>query len=395
MKKLTITVIGAGYVGLSLSAVLSKKHSVKILDTDHHKIDMINKFLSPINEPDMEEYLQKNKQNITATLDMNQAVEDADFIIIAVPTSFNENLKSFDTSILENVLLDVTLKNPYSTIVIKSTIPVGFTEAVNKKYPESSIIFSPEFLREGAAIIDNEAPSRIIVGGESKCIKKMEAFASLLYDCSSKDTTETLYMSASEAEAVKLFSNTYLAMRVAYFNEIDTFAISKQLNATNIINGVSKDNRIGDFYNNPSFGYGGYCLPKDSKQLENNFKNIPQSLISSIIESNSIRKNFLASKIVELNPESIGIYRLVMKKKSSNFRSSAIVDIINLLTSFNIPIIIYEPYINEKYFLNCRIENNLESFKFKSELIVTNREHQDLKDVKNKIFTRDIFNKDT
>jgi len=395
MKKLTITVIGAGYVGLSLSAVLSKKHSVKILDTDHHKIDMINKFLSPINEPDMEEYLQKNKQNITATLDMNQAVEDADFIIIAVPTSFNENLKSFDTSILENVLLDVTLKNPYSTIVIKSTIPVGFTEAVNKKYPESSIIFSPEFLREGAAIIDNEAPSRIIVGGESKCIKKMEAFASLLYDCSSKDTTETLYMSASEAEAVKLFSNTYLAMRVAYFNEIDTFAISKRLNTTNIINGVSKDNRIGDFYNNPSFGYGGYCLPKDSKQLENNFKNIPQSLISSIIESNSIRKNFLASKIVELNPESIGIYRLVMKKKSSNFRSSAIVDIINLLTSFNIPIIIYEPYINEKYFLNCRIENNLESFKFKSELIVTNREHQDLKDVKNKIFTRDIFNKDT
>lgn len=395
MKKLTITVIGAGYVGLSLSAVLSKKHSVKILDTDHNKIDMINKFLSPINEPDMEEYLQKNKQNITATLDMNQALEDADFIIIAVPTSFNENLKSFDTSILENVLLDVTLKNPYSTIVIKSTIPVGFTEAVNKKYPESSIIFSPEFLREGAAIIDNEAPSRIIVGGESKCIKKMEAFASLLYDCSSKDTTETLYMSASEAEAVKLFSNTYLAMRVAYFNEIDTFAISKRLNATNIINGVSKDNRIGDFYNNPSFGYGGYCLPKDSKQLENNFKNIPQSLISSIIESNSIRKNFLASKIVELNPESIGIYRLVMKKKSSNFRSSAIVDIINLLTSFNIPIIIYEPYINEKYFLNCRIENNLESFKFKSELIVTNREHQDLKDVKNKIFTRDIFNKDT
>ena len=395
MKKLTITVIGAGYVGLSLSAVLSKKHSVKILDTDHNKIDMINKFLSPINEPDMEEYLQKNKQNITATLDMNQALEDADFIIIAVPTSFNENLKSFDTSILENVLLDVTLKNPYSTIVIKSTIPVGFTEAVNKKYPESSIIFSPEFLREGAAIIDNEAPSRIIVGGESKCIKKMEAFASLLYDCSSKDTTETVYMSASEAEAVKLFSNTYLAMRVAYFNEIDTFAISKRLNATNIINGVSKDNRIGDFYNNPSFGYGGYCLPKDSKQLENNFKNIPQSLISSIIESNSIRKNFLASKIVELNPESIGIYRLVMKKKSSNFRSSAIVDIINLLTSFNIPIIIYEPYINEKYFLNCRIENNLESFKFKSELIVTNREHQDLKDVKNKIFTRDIFNKDT
>ena len=395
MKKLTITVIGAGYVGLSLSAVLSKKHSVKILDTDHHKIDMINKFLSPIDEPDIEEYLQENKKNITATLDINQAVENADFIIIAVPTSFNENLKSFDTSILENVLSDVTSKNPYSTIVIKSTIPVGFTEAVNKKYLDTTIIFSPEFLREGAAIIDNEAPSRIIVGGESKYIKKMEAFASLLNDCSSKDTTNTLYMSASEAEAVKLFSNTYLAMRVAYFNEIDTFAFSKGLNANNIINGVSNDNRIGDFYNNPSFGYGGYCLPKDSKQLESNFKNIPQSLISSIIESNSIRKNFLASKIIELNPESIGIYRLVMKKKSSNFRSSAIVDIINLLTSFNMPIIIYEPYINEKYFLNCRIENNLESFKSKSALIVTNREHQDLKDVKNKIFTRDIFNKDT
>ena len=392
MKKCNITVIGAGFVGSSISAVLSQYNNVKVLDIDNKKVQKINNGKSPINEPQIENYIKQNKNNISATNNIDEALRDSDLIIISVPTNFDNNLKCFDTDILEGVILSSVRKNPDAVIIIKSTVPIGFTEKQNSIHTKSKIIFSPEFLREGSAIEDNLHPSRIIVGG--KYIKDMKNFAYILNRCSLNKETQILYMNSSEAEAVKLFSNTYLAIRVAFFNELDSFALSKGINPLNIISGICEDSRIGKFYNNPSFGYGGYCLPKDTKQLETDFLDIPQNLISAVIASNENRKQFLISQINALKPDIIGVYRLVMKENSNNFRSSAILDLLKQLRSLNYKIIIYEPTLEEDYFLECEIVNNLKSFKSQSTTIIANRDHDDLSDSKNKLFTRDLFNAD-
>tara|TARA_B100001093_G_scaffold519470_1_gene608655 strand:+ start:683 stop:1870 length:1188 start_codon:yes stop_codon:yes gene_type:complete len=394
MKKLNITVIGAGFVGSSMSSVLSQHNNIKVLDIDNNKVKKINNGESPINEPQIEDYIKQNKKNISATNNFDEALNDTDLIIISVPTNFDNNLKCFDTDILEEVVSISVSKSPNAVIIIKSTVPIGFTEKQNSIHTKSKIIFSPEFLREGSAIEDNLYPSRIIVGGKSKYIEDMKNFACTLKRCSLNKETQILYMSSSEAESVKLFSNTYLAIRVAFFNELDSFALSKGINAHNIISGVCEDNRIGNYYNNPSFGYGGYCLPKDTKQLETDFHDIPQTLISAAITSNENRKFFLTSKIDELKPDTIGIYRLVMKENSNNFRSSAILDLIKKLKSLKYKIIIYEPFLKEDFFLGCEIINDLKFFKNQSSTIIANRDHDDLSDSKNKLFTRDLFNAD-
>ena len=394
MKNLQIAVIGAGFVGTSIFAILSEENKVIIHDIDENKIKKIKLGKSPIEEAGISKLLKKNKKNLEATINIKRAVKKSDYIVIAVPTDFDEGLNRFDTSILEEVIVTSFKYNPNATVVIKSTIPIGFTESQSKLYPESKILYSPEFLREGSTVEDNLNPSRIIVGGDEKDKKSMSEFASLLKSVSMKHDARTLFMNSSEAEAVKLFSNTYLAMRVAFFNELDSFALDNNLNAVNIINGVCEDKRIGNFYNNPSFGYGGYCLPKDSKQLRSSFNNTPQNLIDSIILSNDSRKNFLSSYIKSLGHKKVGVYRLVMKESSSNYRSSAIQDIIIDLRKSGLEVVIYEPLIEDNYFLESQILNNISIFKETAEIIIANREHKDLEDVKDKIFTRDLFNKD-
>lgn len=395
MNELNIAVIGSGFVGTSMSAILSQNNIVKVFDIDNQKVEKINSGESPIFEPNIDKYFKDNKKHLSATNDLSDAVTNADYIIIAVPTNFNEVLNCFDTNILEKVITKSLLENPSATIVIKSTIPIGFTEQQNKIHQQSKILYSPEFLREGSALEDNLYPSRIIVGGDKKYSDQMEAFAFLLHQCSLDEEVKILYMSSTEAESVKLFSNTYLAMRVAFFNELDTFALNNQLSALNIISGVSGDKRIGDFYNNPSFGYGGYCLPKDSKQLLSNFKDTPQNLIESVVSSNQTRKFFLADHIASFKPNIVGIYRLVMKENSTNFRNSAIQDLIINLIERDIEVVIYEPMIGHEYFLNSKVIQDLEVFKGTSDLILANRDHSDLDGAKDKVFTRDLFNKDT
>ena len=383
-----ITIIGSGYVGMSLAVLLSQKHNINIIDIDEEKVKRINLGISPIKDDLISEYLATKNLKLHASAPNVSILEISSIIIIATPTDFDEKTNKFDTSSVDGAIDEIIRKNIDSTIVIKSTIPEGHTEFLQKKYNNKRIIFSPEFLREGNALYDNLYPSRIVVG--SKC-EDAKIFANLLRNASLKKEVEVLFTSSREAEAIKLFSNTYLAMRVAFFNELDTYAISKGLNSKDIISGLSLDERIGGHYNNPSFGYGGYCLPKDTKQLLANFSDIPQDLIQSVIISNTKRKTFIAKKILESNSNVIGFFKLSMKKGSDNFRSSSILDVIELIKNSGKEIIIFEPNIDNDYFLDIKVDNNLESFKRRCDLIVANRSERMLNDVQSKLFTRDIF----
>lgn len=387
-----IAVAGTGYVGLSLATLLSQNNEVWALDIVPKKVEEINKRISPIKDEYIEKFLKEKKLKLKATLDYKKAFKDAEYVIISTPTNYDEEKNFFDTSSVEDIIRKVKSMNDDNiTMVVKSTIPVGFIKRIKQKYQIDNIFFSPEFLREGKALYDNLYPSRIIIGEKSEKSKK---FAKLLLDAAEKEDIDVLYMDNTEAEAVKLFANTYLALRVAYFNELDTYAEKKNLDTSEIIKGVCLDPRIGTHYNNPSFGYGGYCLPKDTKQLLANYKDVPQNLIEAIVKSNKTRKQFIADDVLKYNPKVIGIYRLTMKSGSDNFRSSAIQDIISIFKEHKKEIIIYEPTINVEEFKGLKIINDLNAFKEKSDIIMANRMSAELKNVKNKIYTRDIFNKD-
>ena len=387
-----IAVAGTGYVGLSLATLLSQKNEVVALDVIPEKIEKINNRISPIQDEYIEKYFNEKELNLKATLDYKEAFEGAEFVIISTPTNYDEEKNFFDTSSVEDIIEKVLSMNDKNiTMVVKSTIPVGYIEKVREEYVTDRIFFSPEFLREGKALYDNLYPSRIIVGNKGE---KGKEFAELLKEAALKQDVETLFMNSTEAEAVKLFANTYLALRVAYFNELDTYAEIKGLNTKDIIQGVGLDPRIGTHYNNPSFGYGGYCLPKDTKQLLANYKDIPQNLIEAIVNSNKTRKEFITDEILQRKPEVVGIYRLTMKSGSDNFRSSAIQDIIKKLKAENQKIIIYEPTLNTDEFNGCEVVNDLEKFKDISSVIMANRLEEKLMDVKEKVYTRDLFARD-
>ena len=387
-----IAVAGTGYVGLSLATLLSQNNEVMALDIIPEKVEKINKRISPIKDEYIEKYFKEESLNLKATLDYKEAFQGAEFVIISTPTNYDEEKNFFDTSSVEDIIQKVISINDNNiTMVVKSTIPVGFIENVKRKYNINNIFFSPEFLREGKALYDNLYPSRIIVGDKSK---KAKEFAKLLIDSAEKKDVETLFMNSTEAEAVKLFSNTYLALRVAYFNELDTYAITKGLNSKDIINGVCLDTRIGNHYNNPSFGYGGYCLPKDTKQLLANYKDVPQNLIEAIVNSNKTRKDFITEEILKRKPDVVGIYRLTMKAGSDNFRSSAIQDIIKNLRANNIKVIIYEPTLERKEFNGFDVINDINQFKKCSSIILANRQENILEDVKEKVYTRDLYSRD-
>lgn len=387
-----IAVAGTGYVGLSLATLLSQHNEVVALDILEEKINMINNRISPIRDEYIEKYFKEKNLNLKATLDYKEAFRNADFVIVSIPTNYDEKTKFFDTSSVEDVIKKVINMNDKNiTIVIKSTVPVGFIEYIRKTYNISNIFFSPEFLREGKALYDNLYPSRIIIGENSE---KAKIFANLLKTASLEKNVPILFMNSTEAEAVKLFSNTYLALRVSYFNELDTYAELKGLNTKNIIEGVCLDSRIGNHYNNPSFGYGGYCLPKDTKQLKESYDGVPEKLITAIVDSNNTRKEHIISQIIAKNPKTVGIFRLTMKSNSDNFRNSAIQDVIKKIKEQDIKIIIYEPSINENYFLENKVVNNLNEFKRISDIIITNRYDNILSDVNDKIYTRDIYNRD-
>jgi UDPglucose 6-dehydrogenase len=389
-----ITIVGTGYVGFSLALLLGQQHKVTAFDIDKKRVDAINQNICPLKHDQfLKEFFENNKLDICATTKKDVAYSASDFIILAVPTNFDEETNSFDTSILKSVISDIAEFNKHATIIIKSTIPIGFTEQLKKDFDNDNIFFSPEFLREGQSLFDNLYPSRIVLGSKSKAA---HLFKDILIQCSKSDESKTsiIFTSSSEAEAIKLFSNSYLAMRVAFFNEIDTFCIAKKLNSEAIIQGVSLDPRIGDFYNNPSFGYGGYCLPKDTKQLLSNFGLIPSVLVKAVIESNITRKKFIANDIKTLQPNVIGIYRLTMKTGSDNFRESAIQDIIDSVASDKIKIIIYEPEIAEDNYKGYKIIKSILEFKSKADLILANRIDSELLDVLDKIYTRDIYSRD-
>ena len=388
-----IAVAGTGYVGLSLATLLSQRNEVVALDIIQEKVDKINKRISPIQDEYIEKYFKEKKLNLTATVDWEKALTGADFVIISTPTNYDEEKNFFDTSSVEDIIEKVLRVDPNhkTQMVIKSTIPVGYVEKIRKHYNIDNIFFSPEFLREGKALYDNLYPSRIIVGDKGE---KGKEFAKLLQNASLKENVPTLFMNSTEAEAVKLFANTYLALRVAYFNELDTYAEVKGLNTKDIIEGVGLDPRIGTHYNNPSFGYGGYCLPKDSKQLLANYKDVPQNLIEAIVKSNDTRKDFIAHDVLAKKPKTIGIYRLTMKSGSDNFRSSAIQDIIKIFKAENQNVIIYEPTLDREEFNGCKVVNGLQEFKNDSSIIMANRINEDLKDAKDKVYSRDLFARD-
>ena len=387
-----ICVVGCGYVGLSLSILLSLRNDVVVLDIDGKKIKLIQNKESPIKDTQIENYLSNKKLNLEATTNKNLAYEDADYIIIATPTDYDEKTNKFNTETVEQVISDVSKQNIKTTLVIKSTIPLGFTNRMQEKHKSLQIIFSPEFLREGQALEDNLNPSRIIVGNESKNSQK---FADLLSEIViNKSNVKSVLMSSTEAEAVKLFSNTYLAMRIAFFNELDTFCESYNLKTKDVIHGVAMDNRIGNYYNNPSFGYGGYCLPKDTKQLLSNYSEVPNSIIKAIVEANSTRKDFIANSIIKRNPEVVGVYRLIMKKNSDNFRSSSIQGIMKRIKSKGIKVIVFEPELKDELFFNSEVIRNFDDFANRSEIIITNRMTNELLSHKEKIYTRDLFGTD-
>lgn len=386
-----IAIAGVGYVGLSLATLLSQYNEVVALDIIEDKVDKINSKISPIEDKYIEKYLRTKKLNLRATLDYKDAFCNADFIIICMPTNYDEKNNFFDTSLVEEIIEKIKNMKISTTIIIKSTVPVGFTEKMKRKHNMNNIIFSPEFLREGKALYDNLYPSRIILGDKNEQAKK---FAELLKKASLKKDVAIKFMKSTEAEAVKLFSNTYLALRIAYFNELDTYAEIKGLNTKNLIEGVCMDQRIGDFYNNPSFGYGGYCLPKDTKQLKANYKYVPENLITAIVNSNATRKQHIVKEILSKEPKIIGIYKLSMKKDSDNFRTSAIFDIIDMLIEKNKNIIIYEPQYENENYKNCKIVRDIKSFKENSSIIIANRIEDELADVMDKVYTRDIYFRD-
>jgi len=387
-SKHKITVIGSGYVGMSLAVLLSQKHSVEVVDIDKDKVKKINSGISPICDPLISDYLENKALNLKATSSLQSAIPSTNIAIIATPTDYDDKTNKFDTTSVDETVNGIIKINKETLIIIKSTIPEGHTEQLKSIHRTDKIIFSPEFLREGFALHDNLYPSRIIVG--SKC-DNARLFASLLKQSCHLPEVEILYTLSREAEAIKLFSNSYLALRVAFFNELDTYSMAKNLNSEEIIRGLSLDSRIGDHYNNPSFGYGGYCLPKDTKQLLSNFNDIPQDLIKSVITSNDKRKEYIANKIIDTDCKTIGFYKLAMKKDSDNFRSSSILDIINFVKTSDKKIIVFEPSIKNNFLNGIKFEENLEIFKSRSDLIVTNRLEDELLDVSEKVFTRDIF----
>jgi len=384
----SITVVGTGYVGLSNAVLFARQHNVTSLDIDENRVALINRKISPIVDNYIEQAFKDGGLNLTATLNQAQAYQQADYIIIATPTNYDSDTNYFDTSSIESVIAEILPLNSRATIIIKSTIPVGYTAQIKEKFSTEQIVFAPEFLREGKALYDNLYPSRIIVGEKSE---RAEQIAQLYLNATIERNAPTLCINATEAEAVKLFSNTYLAMRVAYFNELDTYCAKHGLSSLDIVKGVSLDPRIGQHYNNPSFGYGGYCLPKDTKQLLANYKDVPQNLIQAIIHSNKTRKEFITKEILKKRPNTVGIYRLTMKANSDNFRDSAIQDVIRNLEEYNIKIIIHEPTLDSNVFESYPVNNDLSEFLAQSDVILANRMHTDLADAQEKVYTRDLF----